>query len=168
MITYRDATPADAAKLAALGTQTFSDTFGHLYSPENLALFLKNHAPEHWAEQLADPAYAVRVAEEAGALIAYCKLGPHAMPFEPRGHPIELRQLYVLQPWHGAGIAPVLMDWAVATARARGADELYLSVFTDNHRARRFYAKRGFEFVQKYAFMVGDQADEDHIMRLAL
>ncbi|MGJ3647969.1 N-acetyltransferase family protein [Sphingomonas sp. GlSt437] len=168
MIRYRDATPADAAALSTLGKQTFADTFGHLYSPENLATFLETHAPERWAEQLADPTYAVRVAEDEGAPIAYCKLGPHAMPFEPRGRPIELRQLYVLPAWHGAGIAPELMDWAIETARARGADELYLSVFTDNHRARRFYEKRGFEFVQNYAFMVGDQADEDHIMRLAL
>ena len=164
----RPARPDEAPALAALGKATFVETFGHLYTPENLSAFLENHAPERWAAQLADPAYAIRVAEVEGRLAAYAKLGPPSLPFTPRGRPIELRQLYVLKPWHGTGLAARLMDWAIAEARARGADELYLSVFTDNHRARRFYARYGFEFVQLYAFMVGDHADEDHILRLAL
>ncbi|MBX9796472.1 GNAT family N-acetyltransferase [Sphingomonas sp.] len=164
----RDATAADADALSALGKATFVETFGHLYSPENLAAFLETHAPDHWAAQLADPAYAVRVAAIDGTLVAYAKLGPPSLPFTPQGRPIELRQLYVLKPWHGTAIAPALMDWTIAEARARGADELYLSVFTDNHRARRFYERYGFVFVQPYAFMVGTHADEDHILRLAL
>ncbi|MBX9881444.1 MAG: GNAT family N-acetyltransferase [Sphingomonas sp.] len=164
----RLAQPDDAEALSTLGKETFVETFGHLYTPENLAAFLENHAPERWAEQLADPAYAIRVAEAEGRPIAYAKLGPPSLPFTPQGHPIELRQLYVLKPWHGCGLAARLMEWTIAEARARGADELYLSVFTDNHRARRFYERYGFEFVRTYAFMVGSHADEDHIMRLAL
>ena len=164
----RLARPEEAEALSKLGKETFVETFGHLYTPENLAAFLENHAPERWAEQLADPAYAIRIAEDGGQLAAYAKLGPPSLPFTPQGTPIELRQLYVLKPWHGSGVAARLMDWTIAEARARGADELYLSVFTDNHRARRFYARYGFEFVQTYAFMVGSHADEDHIMRLAL
>ncbi|OQW46516.1 MAG: GCN5 family acetyltransferase [Proteobacteria bacterium SG_bin6] len=164
----RMAQPDDAEALSTLGKETFVETFGHLYTAENLAIFLENHAPERWAEQLADSAYAIRVAEAEGRLIAYAKLGPPSLPFTPQGRPIELRQLYVLKPWHGCGLAARLMDWMIAEARARGADELYLSVFTDNHRARRFYERYGFAFVQTYAFMVGSHADEDHIMRLAL
>lgn len=167
-ITHRDATPDDAAALSALGRASFTETFGHLYAPDDLAAFLEGHAVAQWQAQLADPDYAVRVIATGDALIGYAKLGPPSLPFEPRGTPIELRQFYILKPWHGAGLAPQLMDWVLATARARGADELYLSVFSDNHRARRFYDRYGFEFVQTYAFMVGNHADEDHILRLAL
>ena len=60
------------------------------------------------------------------------------------------------------------MDWVLAEARAARRDELYLSVFTDNHRAKRFYARYGFEAVGPYDFMVGSHADEDIIMRLKL
>jgi GNAT superfamily N-acetyltransferase len=79
-----------------------------------------------------------------------------------------LRQLYVLGAWHGTGVAATLMDWAIETSRAEGAQDLYLSVFIENHRARRFYEKRGFNRVGTYTFMVGEQADEDDLMRLAL
>ena len=168
MITTRDATPADAATLATLGASSFTETFGHLYAPADLALFLEKHTPAAWSAELADPAFAVRVVERDGALIAYAKLGPPQLPFTPTTGAIELRQLYVLAPWHGAGVAAAVMDWVVETARARHAGELYLSVFTDNHRARRFYARYGFEPVGTYAFMVGTHADEDIVMRLAL
>lgn len=166
--TLRDATPADADAVAALARRSFTETFGHLYRPEDLAAFLNNHTEERWRAELADPAYAVRVAEADGALIAYAKLGPPSLPFEPRGPSIELRQFYVLAPHHGTGLAAALMDWVLAAARACGAADLYLSVFVDNHRARRFYERYGFEVVGRYAFIVGGHADDDHVMRLEL
>ena len=168
MISYRNAAPADAALLADLGRRSFIETFGHLYKPEDLALFLQNHSPERWAAELADPTFAVRLAEEDGEAAGYAKLGPPSLPFEPRGPCTELRQFYILKPWHGTGAARELMRWVLSEAKALGAKELYLSVFVDNHRARRFYERYGFEFVQTYAFMVGSHVDEDHIMRLVL
>jgi GNAT superfamily N-acetyltransferase len=168
MIAYRDATLADAADLAALGADSFTQTIGHLYAPADLAAFLENHSVAAWHAELSDPAYAVRIAEEDGAMIGYAKLGPPHLPFTPPTNAIELRQFYVLGPWHGTGIAAALIDWVVVTARTSGAGELFLSVFSDNHRARRFYARYGFEPVGTYAFMVGTHADEDIVMRLTL
>lgn len=168
MIDYRDATVADAGALAALFAETFTATFGHLYTADNLAAFLATADRDGWERELRDPAYRVRIAEEDGVAIGYVKLGPPKLPFAPRGPSAELRQLYVRAGHHGAGIAPALMDWAIAAARAGGARDLYLSVFVDNARAKRFYAKLGFERVGSYAFMVGDHADEDDVMRLAL
>ena len=168
MTAYRNAGVDDAAALATLGADSFTATFGHLYAPADLALFLEKHSAASWSAELADPAFAVRVGEADGALIAYAKLGPPQLPFTPATGAIELRQFYVLAPWHGAGIAAELMAWVIATARERGAADLFLSVFINNHRARRFYARYGFEEVGSYAFMVGTHADEDIVMRLAL
>lgn len=165
---YRMAEPRDAERLVALFHDCFRDTFGRLYQPEDLALFLEGHTPKHWRDQLQSDEYAVRLAEDGDGLAGFIKLGPLKFPVEPLGKAVELRQLYVLGPWQGSGAARELMDWVMAEARRRGADELYLSVFVENHRAKRFYARYGFEEVGPYAFMVGNQADEDIIMRLAL
>jgi diamine N-acetyltransferase len=165
---FRPATAADAPLLSKLGSATFVETFGHLYRPEDLATFLETHDEASWAAELADRAISVRLVEEDGVAAAYAKVGPLTLPVEPGGPAAELRQLYILKPWHGTGIAARLMDWVLDEARGRGAEELYLSVYVDNHRARRFYDRYGFEFVAPYAFMVGEQADEDLIMRLTL
>ena len=165
---FRTAGPDDAGTLAALGRATFTETFGHLYTAENLAAFLATHSDENWRIELSDPAFAVRLGEDGGRAAAYAKLGPPSLPFEVKGPTAELRQFYILKPWQGTGAAAVLMDWVLGEARRRGADELYLSVFIDNPRARRFYERYGFEAVGRYDFMVGTHADEDIIMRLKL
>ncbi|MEP9401476.1 GNAT family N-acetyltransferase [Sphingomonas silueang] len=167
-VLLRPATPADAEALATIGRETFVETFGHLYRPDDLAAFLTNHTPANWAAELADPRFRILLATAGEATAAYAKLGPPSLPFTPQGTPVELRQFYVRSPWHGTGLAADLMERVLAEARATGADELYLSVFVDNHRARRFYERYGFARVGTYAFMVGTHADEDHVMRLAL
>ena len=167
-LAFRDAGPADAAALAELGRDTFTETFGHLYTPENLAAFLTNHSEANWRRELEDPAFAVRLGESDGRAFAYAKLGPPSLPFEVKGPTVELRQFYLLKPWQGSGAAAALMEWVLAEARRRGAGALYLSVFIDNPRARRFYERYGFESVGRYDFMVGTHADEDIIMRLKL
>ena len=168
MIRYRNAGPADAAIMADLGRRTFTETFGHLYKPEDLALFLETHSEERWAAELGSPEFSIRLVEDEAIPAAYAKLGPPSLPFEPRAPCIELRQFYVLKPWQGVGTAAELMEWTLAEARARGAEEMYLSVFVDNPRARRFYERYGFECVGTYHFMVGTHADDDLIMRLRL
>lgn len=168
MIAYRDAGAGDAALLADLSARGFTETFGHLYRAEDLAAFLEKLTEARWAVELADPELRIRIAEDGGTPAGFAKLGPPSLPFEPRGLSAELRQLYVLAPWQGAGVAATLMGWAIDAARADGAADLYLSVFVDNERARRFYRRHGFERIGSYAFMVGAHADEDDLMRLAL
>jgi len=165
---FRNAGPSDAEALAELGRRSFVETFGHLYTAEDLAMFLANHSATSWEQELADSAFAIRIGEAGGEAVAYAKLGPPRLPFEPRGKAVELRQFYVLSDWHGSGVAGELMRWVLETARLRGGDDLYLSVFVDNARARAFYAKYGFVEEGRYAFMVGTHADEDIVMRLAL
>jgi len=167
-ISYRDATPGDAAVLKHIFDATFCDTFGHLYRTEDLAAFLNSSSVGGWEEQLSDPGFAVRIAQADGAPVGYVKLGPMKLPIDPERPAILLHQLYVVKDHQGAGIAQELMGWAFAEAKQRGADDLYLTVFIDNHRARRFYDRFGFEAVGRYDFMVGSHADEDVIMRMAL
>ena len=167
-IIYRTAQTADAEALSALFSSTFTEIFGHLYRPEDLAAFLSEQEPPHWARQITDPAFAIRVAERDGHRLGYLKLGPLKLPVDAPKPSMELHQLYLVDSARGAGVAAELMDWALREARARGAHDLYLSVFSENIRARRFYARYGSEEVGPYAFMVGEQADEDIILRLAL
>jgi GNAT superfamily N-acetyltransferase len=167
-IDFRNAAPSDAEALAELGRRSFVETFGQLYSPEDLTAFLANHSVESWAQELADPAFAVRIGEADGKAVAYAKIGPPKLPFEPRGMAVELRQFYVLSDWHGRGAAGEMMAWVLDEARRRGGDDLYLSVYVDNARARAFYAKYGLVEEGRCAFMVGNQVDEDIVMRLGL
>lgn len=169
MIDYRDAAPLDGPELCAMARRCFTDTFGTLYSARDLATFLDSTFGEGGlAAQLSDPAYRVRLAISDGAIIGFAKLGPVAFPGDWGERTTELHQLYVLADWHGDGVGPALIDWAMATARDDGADRLVLSVFVDNHRAQRFYARHGFREVGRYEFRVGDTIDDDRIWAVDL
>ncbi|HEX8514063.1 MAG TPA: GNAT family N-acetyltransferase [Allosphingosinicella sp.] len=168
MITYRDLTADDAAALADLHRRTFVETFGHLYRPEDLEAFLAQLSEEGFRKELLDGRHRIRFAEAGGAPVAFVKLGPITLPVEPERPALEFRQLYVLKAWQGAGVAQALSEWAIEQARQLGAEALYLSVFTENHRAKAFYRRYGFTYVGPYKFMVGEQADEDEIWKLIL
>jgi len=167
-ISYRDGRADDAATLDRIFDTTFCNTFGHLYGAEDLDSFLSSFGVADWEAELRNPAYAFRIGEADGVPVGYLKLGPQKLPFDTVQPAILLDQLYILKGYHGIGMAHGLMDWALDEARRRGAGELYLTVYVDNHRARRFYARYGFEAVGRYDFMVGNHADEDVIMRKAL
>ena len=167
-VQYRDGRVGDAAELDRLFDTIFCGTFAHLYRPEDLDAFLGSFTIADWEAQLRDPAYAFHVAEADGQPVGYVKLGPVKLSIEAEDGALLIDQFYVAQEHHGAGIAPALMDWALEEAHRRGASALYLTVFIDNHRARRFYERYGFEAVGRYDFMVGNQADEDVVMRKLL
>jgi predicted N-acetyltransferase YhbS len=167
-ITYRDGVPGDAQALDRLFDTVFCETFGHLYRPEDLDAFLTSYGIADWERDLADRACAFRVAEMDGRIVGYVKLGPVEIPVETSRPALLLDQIYVAKDHHGASIAGTLMEWTFEEAARRGAEELYLTVFIDNHRANRFYDRYGFEAVGRYDFMVGEQADHDIIMRKTL
>ena len=157
-------------ELNCMARRCFLDTFEHLYRPDDLNVFLTQaYGPEGLLKDLADERFDWRAAAEDGAIVAYVKVGPLGIPAEnPLPGALELRQLYVLGPWQGTGVAPELMDWAIERARERRAPELYLSVFDHNHRAKRFYTRYGFADVGPCDFRVGEQIDEDRMWKRAL
>jgi len=167
-ITYRDARPEDAARLASLFKASFMETFGHLYREEDLNAFLANHDEAAWRSQIESGKLAIRIATADDEAIALAKVGPVTLPVDDPETSIELKQLYIIKRWQGEGVAQRLMEWVLDTARASGAAKLYLSVWTENHRARKFYSRYGFSFVAPYDYPVGKQIDRDEIFGLSL
>lgn len=169
-IIYREPSEADLPALCDLGRETFVETFGALYQPEDLSAFLEQvFGAKGMPAEFRDPAFRFRIAEADGNLIAYCKVGPPYLPAPDDGRSkIELRQLYVRRDWQGGGVAARLMDWALGLARGGDYDDMYLSVFSKNERAQRFYRRYGFEEVGRFHFMVGNQADDERLWRLKL
>ncbi|WP_297832802.1 GNAT family N-acetyltransferase [Thermomonas sp.] len=165
--TIRRATLADADTLAELGATTFTETFGHLYRPEDLRTFLdQSHAPAVHAKVLADPMCALWLAEVDGRAIGYAQAGPCGLPHpDVRAGDGELKRLYVRAEACNQGLGRALMDTAMAWLLAEGPRTLWLSVWSENFGAQRFYARYGFAFAGEYAFIVGEQQDREFMYR---
>ena len=166
-VTVRRAALADAATLAELGTATFIDTFGHLYTPEDLQAFLdESHTEAAYAKVLANSHYALWIAEADGRAIGYAQAGPCGLPHaDAQPADGELKRLYLRADAQNAGAGRKLMDAAMAWLLQDGPRTLWLSVLSENFGAQRFYARYGFEFAGEYEFIVGEQRDREFMYR---
>ena len=167
-ILVRTATAADAAALAVLGAATFSEAFGHLYSPEDLQTFLcTTQSIDAWIRSLADSRRAVWLATLADATpIGFLAVGACKLPLENREADAgEIQQLYLLARYHNRSIGARLMQLGIGWLQAQGHAPLYVGVWSDNLGAQRFYRRYGFVKVAEYGFAVGRTLDREFILR---
>ena len=164
----RAAIASDAVPLAELGRKTFIDKFGHIYSAADLNAYLDEaHTETVYAEMIDNPDFLVRVAElPGGQLAAYLVCSPLELPAE-KAEPgsLELMRVYVDEPLQGRGLGSHFVKEALDWASISGAPEFYLSVFSENDRARKLYERFGFEKVGEFDFPVGEHRDRELLMR---
>ncbi len=168
-------TTADAAALSGMAQASFTDTFAHMHYPaDDLAHWLESGmGVAAYATQIADPAYALRIARTpSGTIIGFIKMGPNELPM-PAGEPPvdktrELHQIYLLPEAKGTGLADALMAWGEEDARSHGARAIYLSVYCENFRAQRFYARHGYAEIGKNPFRIGNTVDDDRVWKRPL
>jgi ribosomal protein S18 acetylase RimI-like enzyme len=156
--------------LLPVARRVFTDTFSHNYEPSAFECFCDEiYRPDgSMSQDFEAPGVRWRVAVADDEPIGYAKLTPLRAPaIDPAPQALEMQQLYVLPEWHGRGVADRLTEWALV-AHAEGATELYLTVFDHNERAKRFYARYGFEEVGRCVFQLGDRIDDDRIWRTRL
>jgi len=167
--TLRNAQISDAALLASLGARTFTETFGHLYPPEDLAGFLgQAYSPERLAAYLADPRAAAWILEACGEPIGYALVGACDLPHpEVSATCGELKRLYVLASHQGGGRGGRLLEAALSWLESRGRRPIWIGVWSENFGAQKLYGRMGFEKVGEYEFPVGGTRDREFILRRA-
>ncbi len=174
-LAIRRAVPADAEVLPGNGTPTFVDTFGHLYPDADLQAFLRDsHSTTAYARYLADPRYAVWLLEDdarpreggSGEAVGYAVAGPCGLPHaEAAPGDGELKRLYLLPALHNGGWGGRLFQVALDWLQREGPRTLWISVWSENHGAQRFYARHGFEKAGEYEFPVGRVRDREFMFR---
>ena len=160
------AAPDDAAEITALARLTFTQTFGAMYDPADLAAFLEaKYQPEIFRADLDDPKQAIFKAVLDQAIVGYAQAGPCTLPHaEVTPACGELQRLYVRRGLQGSGIGAALLDAALAWLERPGR-KLWLGVWSGNFGAQKLYGRRGFVKVGDYKFRVGNAADEELIFR---
>jgi ribosomal protein S18 acetylase RimI-like enzyme len=165
--TIRRATPADAEALSRIGAETFTETFSHLYPPEDLAAFLEaTYAVEKSLRDLEAPDKAVWLVEAGGAVVGHALAGPCDLPHDEVTPACgELKRLYVLKAFQGGGTGSRLLAETLAWLERDGPRRLWIGVWSENFGAQRLYGRLGFEKVGEYHFIVGETRDHEFILR---
>lgn len=166
-------TLVNAAHLAALGRQTFSETFAADNKAEDMAQYVAGHfSPElQWAElQQPDSIFLLAFFQETA--VGYAKLKLNAtlgLPPEKMTHTqLEIERLYVREDWIGTGLGASLMRRAIEEAKLNGCRAVVLGVWEKNERALEFYRRFGFKTIGQHAFVLGTDVQQDLILRKGL
>lgn len=171
-IAIRRAGPPDAAALALVGSATFLESYASLLpSADIIAHVARQHVPAVYAAWMQDSAgCAGWLAEHlpGGAPVGYLVATPPELPLPGlTERDWEIRRIYVLHRFRGAGLGRALMGQAMAAARAAGKRRVLLGVYSRNEAALRFYAALGFAQVGTRAFRVGNNDYHDFILERA-
>ncbi|HEX6053064.1 MAG TPA: GNAT family N-acetyltransferase [Gemmatimonadaceae bacterium] len=158
---------SDAAAYSAFAERLFRETYVDGYDPADIDAYVAGaFSPERQAAEINERGGRVLVVEDdRNGLLAFAHLRQTPTPPELAGRfGVEIVRFYVDRPWHGHGIARVLMSACVAEARSRGADALWLLVYQHNARAVAFYEKSGFRKAGTLPFRLGSRVDQDWLM----
>jgi len=169
-IIIRTAEPADASYLAELGARTFHTAFVADNKPADIDAYIAeafNH--DTILQELEDPQSHFLLAVTNGANIGYAKIRKGKPPDCVDGpKPIELERIYVAASRQSGGVGAALMQAVFDYAKDEGYGTVWLGAWEKNPNARRFYERQGFCPVGSKYFMVGNDKQNDVVMRRIL
>lgn len=163
--------PEEGGAYAAFLASVFRHTYAHGYPADRLERHIAQHfTPVRQRAELADAArWTLRVAD-ADRWVAFGMV--HAGSERPAcvvgARPAELERFYVDPSAHGTGLAVRLLHAVVARATAQGHGVLWLNVWRQNARAKRFYAREGFAHVGTHPFLFDGTPELDDVYALPL
>lgn len=156
--------------LVNLSWITFQQTYENFNQAENFAQYLEaNFSTEKIKAELENPASQYFLAQDEDNVIGYLKtnLAPAQTDLnDPLS--LEIERIYVLKSHHGKNIGKLLVDCAVEVAIKHQLQYIWLGVWEKNTRAIRFYEKQGFRKFGTHIFQLGDDPQEDYLMKLLI
>lgn len=170
MPSIRKAHASDAKNLSEFAEATFRATFDAM----NTRGHIERHCRSSYGEQiqaaeLSDPEIVTLLSEHEGELVGYAQLRWGEAPGCVSAiRPGEIQRLYVIEEWHGKGVAQRLMNACIKEVKQRGSAAVWLGVWERNPRAISFYKKFGFVAVGEHTFPLGGDPQRDIVMVRAI
>ncbi len=142
----RRAVREDAAAIAAIHMRTWQAAYRGLLSDELLDGLSVSQRETFWREALAgEHPGSVLVAAGDGAVVGFCAVAAPSRDADAAERVAEIAAIYVDPDIWRVGVGRALMEVALADLRAGDWHSVTLWVLAENHQARDFYARFGFE-----------------------
>jgi diamine N-acetyltransferase len=166
-ITIRSCSLHDANTIVSLGIRTFRDTFDDVNKPEDMMMYINDKFTlRKIREEIEEPGSLFLLAEKNGKAVGYARVRTSNPPAEFNGvSALEIERLYADKHFIGHGVGKALMSKCLDYAKQHSFEIVWLGVWEHNERAIEFYKKNGFEKFSHHVFMLGRDAQIDHLMK---
>lgn len=157
----------DLEELAAIGRETYFETFHSMNSPETMSRYLDEaFNPEKLELDLRNESshfYFLDVESETAAYLKVNFAPAQSDINDPDS--IEIERIYVKKEFGSRGIGKFLIQHSIELGRKEGCTYAWLGVWEKNTPAIVFYKKMGFVVFGGHSFQMGDELQSDLILK---
>ena len=166
-ITVKKARSADVPVLSTIAQLTFQLTGPLDSSKTEISKYIAENLNESVFQNLveSDEVF-VACAQSGNALVGFIvvKYRSSCSNRADFANSAELQRLYVLPEYHGTSTSKLLVSESLKECSEKGLDSIWLSVYSENNRAKKFYSKFGFQEIGTTHFQMGNEKHLDIIM----
>jgi ribosomal protein S18 acetylase RimI-like enzyme len=166
-IIIRQATNEDAELVADICRRSFFDTYASFNTKENMDEYMEEHLSKDFImSEVSSSATNFFLAFVEDRAAGYVQLNDKSSPeLLKEMDAIEIVRFYAMQEWIGKGIGSALMKICIDRAVSMDKKLIWLIVWQKNFRAIEFYKKWGFEIFDTSIFKLGNDLQDDWVMK---
>ena len=156
----------DASVISFLGKQTFTETFGYLFTENELNQYLEGtFSLKKIESSLLKPHNIFGILYHADKPAGYfkVKVGSHYNDSIDKAY-VQLQKIYVLKDYLDKKLGPELIKYIFDLPEIKDCDTIWLVVLGANARAIKFYENHGFRKLKKHYFTIGEHNLEYELM----
>jgi ribosomal protein S18 acetylase RimI-like enzyme len=169
-VKLRYATAADSELIADLSRQTFYEAFQSQNTKENMDKFMaEQFSKEQLMKEVGAKDNLFLLAYFSDEPVGYARIRENNSPPELGiSNALEIARIYATANSIGKGVGKALMQKCIDIATEKKAAAIWLGVWEHNRRAIDFYKHWGFEKFSTHIFMLGDDPQNDWLMKKIL
>ena len=169
-INIRQCSIADLDKLQSIGYETYDETFRAMNSQETIDKYLQeSFNKKKLFSELSNKDCKFYFLYSENELAGYFKVNDTLAQTDINdANSIELERIYIKKEYKGKGLGKKLINFVFQLAQEMKKDYVWLGVWEKNVDAISFYTKMGFHEAGRHSIRMGDELQNDLIMKKSI
>lgn len=157
----------DLDEVIHIGRNTYFETYHSMNSKKTMSLYLDEaFSPQKIEKEINDPNSIFYFLSDKDVIVAYMKVNfALAQTDLNDSQSLELERIYVKKEFKGCGYGKALIGKTISIAKKYGYKYVWLGVWEKNKPALTFYEKMGFEIFKRHKFCMGDELQNDFVLK---
>ena len=155
--------------IVELGKQTFLESHGHCASKEDVHSFiLKTYNKKAISKEFENAKVQYYILYYNGKAAGFSKIEINNSNKNVDDLNItKLDRIYILKEFYDLKLGSKLFDFNIQLSKKQQQKGIWLATWVENHRAIKFYMKKGFKIVGEYSYKIArTHSNPNHIMYL--
>ena len=167
-LTFKRCDQNDLRELVSISRNTYFNAFIADNSPENMQLYLDSaFSKSVLADDLKNKESEFYFAFHMDVVVGYFKInwGKAQKDMNDKDG-FEIERIYVLKEFQRKKLGQEMLEKTIEIAKSKNVKHVWLGVWEKNIKAIRFYERNSFERFGEHDFMLGEEKQTDHLMKL--